>query len=98
MEGDLVKRLMWSGLQAGLAALSAIAVQFGVSLADLIAAKPPGSLSATKKLMRDAARLVAQMNSEGAKFEELLSSAEAREAISAFTEKRKPDFSKLAKR
>jgi hypothetical protein len=27
MEGDLVKRLMWSGLQAGLAALSGIVVQ-----------------------------------------------------------------------
>ena len=27
MEGDLVKRLMWSGLQAGLGALSAIAAQ-----------------------------------------------------------------------
>jgi hypothetical protein len=27
MEGDLVKRLMWSGLQAGLAALAAIVTQ-----------------------------------------------------------------------
>jgi hypothetical protein len=27
MEGDLVKRLMWSGLQAGLGALSGIVVQ-----------------------------------------------------------------------
>jgi hypothetical protein len=27
MEGDLVKRLMWSGLQAGLGALSGIVTQ-----------------------------------------------------------------------
>ena len=27
MEGELVKRLMWSGLQAGLGALSGIVVQ-----------------------------------------------------------------------
>jgi hypothetical protein len=27
MEGDLAKRLMWSGLQAGLTALSGIVVQ-----------------------------------------------------------------------
>ena len=67
-------------------------------MADVIAAKPPGSLAATKKLMRDAERLVAQIDREGARFKELLSSAEAREAISAFAEKRKPDFSKLAKR
>lgn len=65
-------------------------------MAEKIAAKPAGSLSAMKKLMRDAERLVAQMNSEGARFEERLASAEAREAFAAFAEKRKPDFAKLA--
>jgi enoyl-CoA hydratase/carnithine racemase len=65
-------------------------------MAELIAARPAGSLSAMKKLMRDAGRLVAQMNSESARFEERLASAEAREALSAFAEKRKPDFTKVA--
>jgi hypothetical protein len=27
MEGDVVKRLMWAGLQAGLGALAAVAIQ-----------------------------------------------------------------------
>ena len=46
--------------------------------------------------MRDTERLLAQLNSEGAKFEERLASAEAREAFSAFAEKRKPDFTRPA--
>jgi enoyl-CoA hydratase/carnithine racemase len=65
-------------------------------IAEKIAAKPAGSLSAMKKLMRDAERLVSQMDSESARFMERLASAEAREAFSAFAEKRKPDFTKLA--
>jgi enoyl-CoA hydratase/carnithine racemase len=64
-------------------------------LAEKIAAKPAGSLSAMKKLMRDAERLISQMDSESAKFMERLASAEAREAFSAFAEKRKPDFTKV---
>jgi enoyl-CoA hydratase/carnithine racemase len=65
-------------------------------MAEKIAARPAGSLSAMKKLMRDAEKLVSQMNSESAKFEERLASAEAREVLSAFAEKRKPDFTKVA--
>ncbi|MGE8366189.1 enoyl-CoA hydratase [Cupriavidus sp.] len=65
-------------------------------MAEKIAARPAGSLSAMKKLMRDAEKLVSQMNSESARFEERLASAEAREAFSAFAEKRKPDFTKVA--
>lgn len=65
-------------------------------MAERIAAKPAGSLSAMKKLMRDAEMLVAQMDSESAKFQEQLTSAEAREAFTAFAEKRKPDFSKIS--
>ncbi len=63
-------------------------------IAEKIAAKPAGSLSAMKKLMRDAEKLVSQMNSERVHFEKRLASAEAREAFLAFAEKRKPDFSK----
>ncbi|WP_321963446.1 enoyl-CoA hydratase-related protein [Paraburkholderia sp. J7] len=65
-------------------------------MAERIAAKPAGSLSAMKNLMRDAEALVVQMDSESAKFQERLASAEAREAFAAFAEKRKPDFSKVA--
>ncbi len=65
-------------------------------MAEKIAAKPAGSLSAMKKLMRNAEKLEAQMDSESAKFTERLGSAEAKEAFSAFAEKRKPDFSKIA--
>jgi 1,4-dihydroxy-2-naphthoyl-CoA synthase len=45
--------------------------------------------------MRDAERLMSQMNRESAQFLERLGSAEAREAFSAFAEKRKPDFTKV---
>lgn len=65
-------------------------------MAERIAAKPAGSLSAMKALMRKAEALVAQMDSESAKFQERLTSAEAKEAFAAFAEKRKPDFSKVA--
>ncbi|SDD91326.1 Enoyl-CoA hydratase [Cupriavidus sp. YR651] len=65
-------------------------------MAEKLAAKPAGSLSAMKKLMRDAEKLVSQMDSESARFQERLASAEAREAFSAFAEKRKPDFTRIA--
>jgi len=65
-------------------------------MAEKLAAKPAGSLSAMKELMRDAEKLVSQMDSEGARFAERLASAEAREAFSAFAEKRKPDFTRVA--
>lgn len=65
-------------------------------MAERIAAKPAGSLSAMKALMRKAETLVAQMDSESAKFQERLTSAEAKEAFAAFAEKRKPDFSKVS--
>ncbi len=67
-----------------------------LAVAKRIAAKPAGSLSAMKTLMRQAEMLVAQMDTESAKFQERLASAEAREAFAAFAEKRKPDFSKLS--
>lgn len=64
--------------------------------AERIAAKPAGSLSAMKALMRQAEMLVSQMDMESAKFQERLTSAEAREAFAAFAAKRKPDFSKVS--
>jgi enoyl-CoA hydratase/carnithine racemase len=49
-----------------------------------------------KQLMRDAARIEAQMDRESEIFQQRLKSAEAREAFAAFAEKRKPDFSKVS--
>lgn len=60
-----------------------------------VAQRPLGALMATKKLMRDGAILLAQMDREGALFAERLKSPEAAEAFAAFREKRMPDFSKV---
>jgi enoyl-CoA hydratase/carnithine racemase len=61
-------------------------------IAGTIAARPSGSLTAMKRLMRDAEKLVAQMDAETAVFAERLVSGEAKEAFAAFAEKRAPNF------
>ena len=63
--------------------------------AKTLAKKPPASLVSTKKLMRNAAALLSRMTEESAVFGERLRSDEAREAFSAFAERRAPDFSKF---
>ena len=65
------------------------------SVAEKIAAKPVGSLTAMKRLMRNAERLVAQMDCESNIFLERLASAEAKEAFTAFSQKRQPDFTSI---
>lgn len=65
------------------------------SAAQALAKKPAGSLVATKKLMRDAETILARMKHESQIFGERLRSDEAREAFSAFAERRQPDFSKF---
>jgi enoyl-CoA hydratase/carnithine racemase len=64
--------------------------------AEALAAKPMGALAHTKALMRDATTIGAQMAREGEIFAQRLATAEAREAFSAFAERRAPDFRKLA--
>ena len=61
------------------------------------AAKPIGSLVETKRLMKkgQAALLTQQMDEEGASFRRLLGEPAAKEAFSAFLERRKPDFSQV---
>src|ERR1700760_965058 len=66
------------------------------NVAARLAKQPAGSLSTTKKLMRNATVLLAQIGAESERFAERLQTAEAREAFTAFAEKRAPDFMKLA--
>lgn len=58
--------------------------------------RPAGSLSLTKKLMRDHERIAAQIAGESELFKARLKTAEAREAFDAFAERRAPDFTKLS--
>jgi enoyl-CoA hydratase/carnithine racemase len=62
-----------------------------------LAALPPAAVRATKALMRKryGAQVATAMDEEGAVFRERLASPEAKEAMTAFFEKRKPDFSRF---
>ena len=60
--------------------------------ASQIAALPPEAVSASKRLMREATGVADAMEREGKVFAERLQSAEAREAFTAFMEKRAPKF------
>lgn len=67
------------------------------SRAQALAAKAPGAVRATKALMKRGEEPVAErMRAEGVLFAAQLKSPELREAITAFTEKRAPDFSKVS--
>ncbi len=61
-----------------------------------LAAKPLSSLITTKQLMKGGQQeaVLRQMAEEGAHFGRMLGEPAAREAMTAFMEKRKPDFSK----
>ena len=63
-----------------------------------LAALPAASVRAAKALMKQphAERVAAQLREESRVFAERLQSPEAKEAMTAFFEKRKPDFSKFA--
>ena len=65
--------------------------------ATALAALPPESIRLTKQMMkaRYAEALAAAIDEETRIFTERLSSPEAKEALSAFLEKRKPDFSRF---
>ena len=61
-----------------------------------LAAKPLSSLIATKQLMKGGQQkaVLERMGEEGKQFGRMLGEPAAREAMTAFMEKRKPDFSK----
>jgi enoyl-CoA hydratase/carnithine racemase len=66
-------------------------------IAERFNALPPGAVRETKKLMRraDADRVLQTIGTEGEAFAARLASPEAKEAFSAFFQKRKPDFAQF---
>jgi enoyl-CoA hydratase/carnithine racemase len=66
-----------------------------LAAAKALAARPLGSLIATKRLMRDSQAILGQMDREIAEFGKRLKSPEAAEAFAAFAQRRAPDFSKV---
>ncbi|MGI4879965.1 MAG: enoyl-CoA hydratase [Janthinobacterium lividum] len=67
------------------------------AMATTLAAKAPTAVRLAKALLKgDLAPVLARMDAEGVHFAAQLQSAECREAITAFYEKRAPDFSRAA--
>jgi enoyl-CoA hydratase/carnithine racemase len=73
------------------------AAGYAQSIARKLAAKPISALMETKRLMKkgQAAQVLAVMADEGVSFGRMLGEPAAREAFTAFMERRKPDFTKV---
>lgn len=71
-----------------------IAQSVTAAIVDRLLAKPPAALRATQRLLRagESADILARMKLESDAFAERLGSSEAKEAFTAFFEKRKPNF------
>jgi len=85
---------MGIGLVSHRAEPGALVETLGELVAALLA-KPPAALRQAQRLLRHGTQedVLDRMRLEGAAFAERLASPEVKEAISAFFEKRKPDFS-----
>jgi enoyl-CoA hydratase/carnithine racemase len=71
--------------------------QRAMAAAVTLTKRPAGSLSATKKLMREQERVALKMSEESELFRQRLTTPEAAEAFAAFAERRQPDFTKASK-
>lgn len=69
-----------------------------LAAAEQIAAKPPAAVRLTKQLLRQSwvESALAALQREGPRFVAALSAPECQEALAAFVEKRKPDFSRFS--
>ena len=65
------------------------------AVAARLAKLPLGAVVATKRLMRDAGAIAHCMDAESVEFVKRLASDEAREAFTAFAQRRAPDFSRF---
>jgi enoyl-CoA hydratase/carnithine racemase len=72
-------------------------IEQAMAAAQSLAAKPLSSLIETKRLMKAAlaAPIAEAMATESRSFRRMLREPAALEAFAAFTERRKPDFSKI---
>ena len=72
-------------------------LDMAMATARKLAAKPPSALRQTKALLRGDSQSVAErLQAEGDEFKVCLQSPEAKEAMTAFFERRPPDFSKFS--